>query len=78
MKRGREEKVSLNIGKNGITDTVIDEIKAQIKLLGSVKVRANPSAYAGVDRKEFFKDLAEKTGLRLVNVRGHTGILEKR
>ena len=77
INEARAEKPRLMVGKNGITDGLLEEIRDCIKKEGYIKVKAIPSAYGSLDRKEFFKTLADEGDFKLVEVRGHTAILGK-
>lgn len=65
----------LNIGKNGITDTLIEELKKQIKANRLVKVKVLKSAEEGKDLKTIADELAEATKSTLIDVRGRTVVL---
>ena len=58
INEARAEKPRLMVGKNGITDGLLEEIRDCIKKEGYIKVKAIPSAYGSLDRKEFFKTFA--------------------
>jgi RNA-binding protein len=68
---------SVHVGKNGINDATIAELKAQLKARRIVKVRLLPSATHESSAKEQAEKLAEATGTILVDVRGHTAVLWK-
>jgi len=65
----------INIGKNGITDAVIEELKKQIKANRLVKVRMLKSAASEGDIQTFAQQLAETTKTTLVEVKGSTVVL---
>lgn len=65
----------LNIGKNGITDTLIDELNKQIKASRLVKVRILKSAEEGKDIKVIAEEIANATRSTLIEVRGRTVVL---
>jgi RNA-binding protein len=65
----------LNIGKNGITDTLIEELNKQIKANRLVKVKVLKSAEEGKDLKTIADELAEATRSTLIDVRGRTVVL---
>ena len=73
----RNGKPKLTIGKDGISQGVLEELAGMLKKDGFVKVKAIPSAYGDLDRRSFFSKLAEEGGFKLVEVRGHTAILGK-
>ena len=63
----------IHIGKNGITDAAVDELKKQIKANRLVKVKVLKSA--GVDNKTLAQQLADATKATLIDVRGNTVVL---
>lgn len=65
----------LNIGKNGVTDTLIEELNKQIKANRLVKVRVLKSAEEGKDLKVIAEEIAEATRSTLIEVRGRTIVL---
>lgn len=65
----------LNIGKNGITDSLIEELNKQIKANRLVKVRVLKSAEEGKDIKTIAEEIAEATKSTLIEVKGRTVVL---
>lgn len=65
----------LNIGKNGVTDTLIEELNKQIKANRLVKVRVLKSAEEGKDLKAIAEEIADATRSTLIEVRGRTVVL---
>ncbi len=65
----------LNIGKNGVTDTLIEELNKQIKAKRLVKVRVLKSAEEGKDVKVIAEEIAAATRSTLIEVRGRTVVL---
>lgn len=65
----------LNIGKNGVTDTVIEELNKQLKANRLVKVRILKSAEEGKDVKVIAEEIAAATRSTLIEVRGRTVVL---
>jgi len=65
----------LNIGKNGVTDTLIEELNKQIKADRLVKVRVLKSAEEGKDVKAIAEEIADATRSTLIEVRGRTVVL---
>jgi RNA-binding protein len=64
---------TVHIGKDGITQTVIDEITKQLKKTKLVKIKLLPALEK--DRKEAGSELAKVTSSVLVEVRGRTVVL---
>jgi RNA-binding protein len=73
--RGRAQSLpaTVRIGKDGITQTVIDEVIRQLKKTKLVKVKLLPSVEK--DRKEAGAELAKVTSSVLIEVRGRTVVL---
>jgi RNA-binding protein len=65
----------LNIGKNGVTETLIEELNKQMKVNRLVKVRILKSAEEGKDVKVIAEEIAKATRSTLIEVRGRTVVL---
>jgi RNA-binding protein len=65
----------LNIGKNGVTDTLIEELNKQIKANRLVKVRILKSAEEGKDLNAIAEEIAASTRSTLIEIRGRTVVL---
>lgn len=65
----------LNIGKNGVTDTLVEELNKQIKANRLVKVRILKSAEEGKDLKNIAEEIAAATRSTVIEVRGRTVVL---
>ncbi len=67
----------VNVGKNGLTESVVAEIKRRLKQKGVVKVRLLNSSLEveGSDRREIAKEIARKVGGLLIDVRGKTLVI---
>lgn len=68
--------VEINIGKNGVNDNVIEEIKRQLKNGEIVKVRFSRNIASNKD--EFLDTIVTNTKSKLVDVRGNVAVLYKR
>ena len=67
----------LSIGKNGLSDSVIDELKKQLKAKKLVKVRIHKNSGESDDMSAIAAELSEKCGAFLIDVRGRTVTLYK-
>lgn len=65
----------LNIGKNGVTETLIEELNKQIKANRLVKVRVLKSAEEGKDLNAIAEEIAAATRSTLIEKRGRTVVL---
>lgn len=72
-----QKKPTIQIGKSGVTDSLIDEIKLQVRRQKTLKVRILKSART-TDREKIAQKVAEKTNSRLIEVRGNTFTLAKK
>ncbi len=68
----------VRIGKNGITDNQVNEVKKVLKTKKLVKIKLLKSFVKGKDRKKIAKELAEKSGGKLIDCVGHVVVLWKR
>ncbi len=67
----------IQIGKSGITDSLIHEIKIQVRRQKILKIKILKSART-TDRDKIAKEVAEKTNSRLLDVRGNTFTLGRK
>jgi len=73
--KSREFKASVRIGKAGVTDTLIDEIRQQLASRSLVKIKANKGLIERDQRQAVWDFIAESTGGVLVLQRGNIGVL---
>lgn len=71
------ERATVNIGKKGSTDFLMNEIFRRLKQRKVVKVRILKTALIGHEAKEMARKVAEETGSRIVEIRGHTFTLHR-
>jgi len=69
---------SVRIGKSGLTESIIDEIKIHLKKKNLVKVKLLKSSIQGKDKKAVARELAEKTSSVLVDRVGFVVVLYKK
>ncbi len=72
VRKTKAEHPTIRIGKNGLTEGLINEIKRQLKEHEVVKIRIG---IKDQDRRELAKKVAEAVNAQLVEVRGYTFIL---
>jgi len=72
-----QAKATVHIGKNGLTEQVLNEIRRQLKDRGYVKVKMEKSVVKILeyDRREVAQEVAELIGATLLDIRGRTFIL---
>lgn len=66
-------KPTVHIGKEGVSEGLVEEIKIQIKSSGLVKVKVQSSS--SDRKKEMAEELEQKTGAKLIETRGNTILL---
>ncbi|MBW3001888.1 YhbY family RNA-binding protein [Candidatus Woesearchaeota archaeon] len=69
---------SMQIGKSGITEGLIKELKSQLKTKKLIKVKFMKSFIEGKDKKQVAINLAKKTDSVIVLQVGHTVTLAKK
>jgi RNA-binding protein len=67
---------SVAVGKNGVTDRVIEEIRSQLKRKRIVKIRLHGESK--LTRLEVANELATRADAKLVDVRGFTVVLTRK
>lgn len=65
----------IHVGKSGITDALVEELKKQIKANHLVKVKLLKSALYDKDINEVAQQLAEVTRSDLIEIRGNSIVL---
>jgi RNA-binding protein len=68
----------LRIGKNGITDSLIVELKKHLKKKKLIKIKILKSARGMADKKAFVNEIAQKTESELVELIGYVFVLYKK
>jgi RNA-binding protein len=72
-----EMRSTLQIGKNGFTDAVLDEIDDQLERTGAVKVNMLRSAPEAKAFKAAVAEAAVKLKATLIGVRGRTAVFKR-
>ena len=70
---GADLKPTIHVGKEGITDSLIEEVKLQVKTRKVVKIRLLPAS--GDEKDVIAKEISERSGAVLVDVRGSIVLL---
>ena len=75
MAHDREFKVTLRIGRAGLTDAMFEELDAQLRSRKVVKVKMNKGLVEERgDRLKLFQEIAARTNAKLVDARGNVVI----
>ncbi len=77
VKRAHHGQADVIIGKKGVTDAVLREIDARLRIQEIVKVKMlrKTIEIEGEDRRTIARRVAELLGARLMGIRGRTFIL---
>jgi len=78
MKKTKALEATIRIGKNGITSSLIEEIKKQLKKRKIVKVKMLTSFVKIKNKKEAAKEIALKTNADIVNMTGFVFVLSRK
>jgi RNA-binding protein len=68
--------MTINIGKSGVNDTVIEEIKRQLKANEIVKLKFAKNIARNKD--DYIDEIVSKTRAQLIDVRGHVAVIYKK
>lgn len=66
----------MNIGKAGVNDNVIEEIKRQLKANEIVKLKFAKNIAKNKD--DYIADIVQKTRSKLIDVRGNVAVIYKK
>ncbi len=69
-------KAEFNIGKNGITENLIKDIKEKLKKKKMIKIKFLPSIIKGKDKDALFHQLAKETNAKIIKKIGFTIVLK--
>ncbi len=67
---------TVQVGKKGITKTIVEELRGQLKKMRLVKVKFSKSAIRS-ERAELAQQLARSTDAELIETRGMTAVYFK-
>ncbi len=67
---------SVAVGKSGVTEQVITEIKNQLKKKRIIKIKLHGESK--IQRMEIARELATRSGANLVDVRGFTVVVTRK
>ncbi|MCK9152451.1 YhbY family RNA-binding protein [Methanobacterium alcaliphilum] len=68
--------ITINIGKAGINDNVIEEITRQIKAQEIVKLRFAKGISS--EKEMYITQIVEKTNSKLIDLRGNVAVIYKK
>ena len=68
--------MTINIGKAGVNDNVIEEIKRQLEANEIVKLKFAKNIAR--DKDKYIDEIVSKTKAKLIDVRGHVAVIYKK
>ena len=68
--------MTINIGKAGVNDNVIEEIKRQLEANEIVKLKFAKNIARNKD--DYIDEIISKTKAKLIDVRGHVAVIYKK
>lgn len=68
--------MTINIGKAGVNDNVVEEIKRQLKNNEIVKLKFAKNI--AKDKDNYITEIVTKTRAKLIDVRGHVAVIYKK
>ena len=68
--------MTINIGKSGVNENVIEEIKRQLKANELVKIKFAKNIAR--DKDKYIDDIITQTKAKLIDVRGHVAVIYKK
>ena len=75
--KSHDFRASVRIGKSGLSETVLEEIRQQLQSRDLVKVKVNKGLFEREQRSEVWQYVAEQTASHLVLQRGNIGLCAK-
>ncbi len=76
--RGRALSPAVRVGQGGITDSLVTEIKRQLKSKKLIKVKFLNNFMDGANKKEAVLELVQKTDSVLIDFVGFTVVLARK
>jgi RNA-binding protein len=78
IKELRSGSATLILGKNGVTEEFIEEVKRQLKRKKVIKIRALKSVLVEQSVEELASEIAAKANSQLLETRGYTMLLARK
>ena len=70
-----ELKPVIRVGKNGVTENIINDVKMLVKKKKIVKIKVLRSALNSATMKDIANKILKETNLRIVQLRGHSVVV---
>ena len=68
--------ITITIGKSGVKEGVVDEIKRQLKAREVVKIRFSKGM--SPEKQNYISDITKKSNSKLIDLRGNVAVLFKK
>ena len=68
--------ITINIGKSGINENVIEEIKRQLKAHEVIKLKFAKNISS--EKQNYISDITEKSKSKLIDLRGNVAVIFKK
>lgn len=68
--------LTINVGKAGVTDSLIEEVKRQLKANELIKIRFARTMAS--EKESYITEIVEKTNSKLIDLRGNVAIIFKK
>ncbi len=68
--------ITINIGKSGINENVIEEIKRQLKAHEVIKIKFSKNLSS--EKENYISSITEKSKSELIDLRGNVAVIFKR
>lgn len=78
MQNIHELKPAIRIGKNGVTENIINDVKILVKKKKIVKIKVLRSALNSETMKDIADRIVEEANLKIVQLRGHSVVVASR
>lgn len=78
MQNIHDLKPAIRIGKNGVTENIINDVKILVKKKKIVKIKVLRSALNSATMKDIADKIVEEANLKIVQIRGHSVVVASR
>ena len=68
--------LTINVGKAGVSESLIEEIRRQLKVKELIKVRFARTVAS--EKESYITEIVEKTNSKLIDLRGNVAIIFKK
>ena len=78
VRAGLDLRPTVQVGKNGLTDALADEVDAQLNSRDLIKIRFLRSAGPSTNWRERLEEVAGRLKASIIDIRGGTALLYRR